>query len=478
MTVHSRQFLLGPEPRQVRPDWLTRQLSNGLHLSHCPTLPVVATSHGLVLGDAIDTDSPEGDPDSWSGRWVCIDGDTLRVDTGGLLGCFLRVTDMGQWVSSSLEILRVLDPQVPPHQDRLERNWRVMDWYPPPHSALEGISRLLPSQVLDLSTGQTRRVDVPLPHAFADGDEATLIARVRARLTAAIRGASALAAQDGGRVWIGLTGGRDSRVVLAAAAEAGIEAMTYTFIRPQTVQGDRDLPPRLARAVGYEHVQIPMDVVDPARAAEFDEHTSGGFDGGPRLQYSSGGWDRVEASAVALEGGCFEMARCYYYDRLPREVGGSPGEAAKAILERFPTQRPDGVRAWTEWAFADGIDAVGGIDTGLDWRDRFYLEQRVGGWLSAGLQGFDISGRRQVHIANERNVLADLLSFPQSQRRSGAHEAALVEQMAPDLTAFPYNPDARSKGQGGGKTRGGSRPQGSRSGGSRSSGLLSRFRRG
>jgi hypothetical protein len=476
--VHTRQFLLGPEPREVRPDWLTRPVSDGLHLSHCPTLPVAATPHGLVVGDAIATVSPDGGPDTWSGRWIVIDDGALRLDTGGLLGCFTRVTDAGQWVSSSLEILRRLDPELTRHEDRLERNWRIMDWYPPPHSAVEGIARLLPSQALDVLTGEVRRVDLPLPNAVADAeadaeaDQAASIERVRSRLVRAIRGASALAAQDGGRVWIGLTGGRDSRVVLAAAAAAGIEAMTYTFIREQTSQGDRDLPPKLAASVGFQHVRIPLDVVDPARAAEFDEHTGGGFTGGPQLQYSTGGWDRVEASAVALEGGCFEMARCYYYDRLPRDLGVSAAKAADAILERFPTQRPDGVRAWAEWAFADGTEA------GLDWRDRFYLEQRVGGWLSSGLQGFDISGRRQVHIANERSVLADLLSFPQPQRRRSAHEAALVQQMAPDLAAFPYNPDAKSKGQGGDTSTGDSRGKGSGSGQSRRSGLLSRFRRG
>lgn len=483
MPVHSRQYLIGPEAREVRPDWRTRQVADGIVLSHAPELPVEATPHGLVLGDRLPTTEPDAGPDTWSGRWILLDGGTLRMDTGGLLACFMRTTPAGHWASSSLELLRTLEPELVRSDDRLTRDWRRMDWYPPPHSAIDGIERLLPSQRLDLASGRRRRTALPGPAADAELD--VLVGRVADRLTMAIRAAADLAAAGGGRLWIGLTGGHDSRVVLASAVAAGLDVMTYTFIRPQTVQGDRDLPPRLADAAGYEHVTIPLEVVDPGRAAEFDEHTAGGFTGGPQLQYSTGGWERVEASAVALEGGCFEVARGYYYDRLPREHGG-PEAAADAILERFPSARPEGVRAWTRWALeADGEGSADPAseapDRLLDWRDRFYLEQRVGGWLSAGLQGFDLSGRRQVHIANERGLLGDLLAVPQPLRRQGMHEAALVERLAPELASFPVNPDAGKGGDGRGRRSEGAgraaRRPGEAGAGGRAVGILARLRR-
>lgn len=469
--VHSRQYLIGPEPREVRPDWLTRELPDGLILSACPTLPVTETPHGLLLGDAVATVTPDGGPDTWGGRWVLITDGELRLDSGGLLSCFMRTTPTGQWTSSSLEILRTLEPELPGHDDRLTRNWRVMDWYPPPHAAIGGVSRLMVSQALALSTGAVRRVELPSPGVDVDPDAA--IERVSSRLIQAVRGASELARQGGGRVWIGLTGGRDSRVVLAAAAAAGIEAMTYTFIRPETVQGDRDLPSKLAATVGYDNVHIPLEVVDPVRAAEFDEHTCGGYAGGPQLQYTTGGWAQVEDTAVALEGSGLELFRCFYFERLPRDFGTTPAGAAEAMLSKFPSPRPDAIHAWAEWAFP------GGRSEGMDWRDRIYLEQRIGGWLSAGLQGFDISGRRMVHIANDRSVISDMLSFPVPQRTDSVHTAALVRHMAPDLAAFPYNPGTRPKGKRGGKDKRPSTATASPdSSTARAKGLLSRFRRG
>jgi hypothetical protein len=187
-------------------------------------------------------------------------------------------------------------------------------------------------------------------------------------------------------------------------------------------------------AAGFEHVFIPLDNVDPERAAEFDEHTAASYAGGARLQYSSGAWDQADPADIALEGGCFEVARCYYYDRLPRDMGATTDETSDIIIERFPTQRPNGVRDWVAW-----LDGPGRQD-GIDWRDRFYLDQRCGGWLSAGLQGFDISGRRQVFLGNDHGLLADLLSADVASRRTSAPQAEIVARLAPALADMPFNP--------------------------------------
>ncbi|MFV2064588.1 MAG: hypothetical protein ACC726_13925, partial [Chloroflexota bacterium] len=383
MPIHLRQFVIGPEPKQVQPDWRSRQLPSGLFLSHCPTLPIADTPFGTVLGDWIPMDDGGG-PSSWAGRWLLLTATQLRLDTCGLLGCSYRDIDTTRWISSSPEILRALEPELPMHDDRLERDWRVMDWYPPPASAIKGIARLLPSQALSLPGGAL--VPVALPTGQAETDYETVLQRSQQRLVTAMRHTAALAAESGGRVWIGLTGGHDSRTLVAAALAAGIEAVTYTFIRPQTSSGDREMPPLLAKAAGFEYVAIPLDGLDRDRTAEFDRHTAASYVGGAWLQHGTRAWEHTESAAVVLEGGCFEVARCYYWPRLPTQMGETPEEATATILKRFPSQRPEGVRGWVDW-----VRGAGRQDE-LEWRDRFFLEQRCGGWLSAGLQGFDLSG--------------------------------------------------------------------------------------
>ncbi len=437
MAVHLRQFLIGPEPGLVRADWLSRALPSGLYLSHCPTLPIEETAHGTVLGDAIDTDA-SGGPDSWAGRWILLGDERLRLDTCGVLACHYRVVDSRRWISSSPEILRTIEPELPMHEDRLERGRQLMDWYPPPHSAIEGIGRVLPSQTMSLADGSM--LPVTLPAGDLSADHEAVLRRSQERLVTAIRNTSALAAKAGGRIWIGLTAGIDSRTLLAAAVVGEVEVMTYTFIRDKTPKGDRELPRVLAAAAGFEHLEIPLDVIDADRADEFDRHTAASFPGGARLQYAAGGWDRVEASAIALEGGVFEVARGNYYYRLPREMGSSAIETTEIILKRFPSQRPAGVRAWVDWVRGPGQQQD------LDWRDRFYLEQRVGGALSSGVQGFDITGQRMVYLANCPVLLGDLLGAPEEPRWESLYEHELVERMAPALSVYPYNPGS-TKGE-------------------------------
>jgi hypothetical protein len=279
-----------------------------------------------------------------------------------------------------------------------------------------------------------------------DADAA--LERIRARLKGALEQSAELAARAGGPLWLGLTGGRDSRVILATAVDAGIDVVTYTFIRAETSPADRELPPRLAAAVGQRHVAIELGDVDHDREAAFDRHTARGYVGGPRTQFSRGGWEAREPGTIALEGGCFEIGRAYYYDRLPRRRPATPSAMADTVLAAFPTGDAAGVLAWAEWVADDR-------DDDLDWRDRFYLEQRLGGWLSAGLQGFDLTGLTMLHLANERGVMTDLLGFSTAERRASLHEERLVARMAPPLAAIPYGPDGHARKDASGSTAGG-----------------------
>ena len=86
-----------------------------------------------------------------------------------------------------------------------------------------------------------------------------------------------------------------------------------------------------------------------------------------------------------------------------------------------------------------------GHQDGLEWRDRFYLEQRAGGWISAGRQGFDLTGRRMVLPANCFALLSDALSLPAPLRARAVLEEAFVRHLAPDLANHPYNPGSKKE---------------------------------
>ncbi len=380
------------------------EIGPGLWLSHCPRLSVVIRPQGVLIGTAIPTDERD-DPASWAGRWVLITGDDLRPDACGMLGVF----HSAGWASSSPALLE--GKREPP----LSREAGAMNWYPPPRSGKVGVARLLPSQVLDLRTG--RVVHQPLLTTPSGPPEDRLITAL-GRLS--------------GPLWLPLTGGLDSRTLLAASVAAGVEATTFTFVGDHTPLGDRDLPPLLAASVGYQHRTIAWQPEDPARLAAFETETAGHSIDGALRQVPRGLWDHIPEDATVLGGGCFETGRLYYHRKLPKDAGDAASMAA-LILSRRPGDAV-GIGEWTRWVEAHPEP--------MDWRDRLYMEQRIGGWLSSDAQGIDSTGRQVIHLANCTAFLSEVLDIPVEDRVGGAHQLAMIERLAPVLAGFPVNPKA------------------------------------
>ncbi len=289
-----------------------------------------------------------------------------------------------------------------------------MGWYPPPSSGRTGVRRLLPSQELVLADGSVTRRPL-LPSAAADPAE---------RLVATVQGLPE------GPIQVALTGGIDSRTVLAAVIASGRPFAAFTFVSEQTPVGDRELPPRLADVVRAEYRRIPFGALDAEALAAFDAHTAGHCIDGPREQVAHRLWDALPAEGTVLGGACFGLTRAYYQSRVT-DAPPTADAMTDAVLARW-ADRPEGVRAWAAWAADDPGD--------LEWHDRFFLEQRLAGWLSSNAQGIDLTGRRQVHLANDGPMLRGLFARPIAERTTGEHQRAIIRRLAPALDAFPVNP--------------------------------------
>ena len=101
-----------------------------------------------------------------------------------------------------------------------------------PHTLFRGLSQLEAGEVLVWRRGDAathrRRYFAYWPDRFADADEATLAARLAAVTDRAI--ARVIAGADGAPVWVALSAGLDSRLILAKLVEQGcpnLVAFTY-----------------------------------------------------------------------------------------------------------------------------------------------------------------------------------------------------------------------------------------------------------
>jgi hypothetical protein len=321
-----------------------------------------------------------------------------------LLGVFYRQVENDRWISSSPELLRRIPPELDAPTRRLQWAVEGNEWFEPPHSGVASVRRLLPSQRLPLTQGTI--VPKPLLPASEAVDP---IADAEHRLRRVV---SELA--ERGPLWVSLTGGRDSRLVLAACVAEGLEPVTFTFDRGPGAEyplspGDRRLPPRLADLAGLEHRLLRPKRYDHEAVALFDRHCCFHCVGGDRYEAAHGQWDQIPRDAIVLGGNVFEAGRAYY--RL---------------------HQPQAPREWSRWARATPHE--------LDRGDRLYIEQRMAGWLSSAEQAGDVTGRARIYPANCGRLLSTILTLPEDVRARGAHQTELIERMAPRLSRLPFNP--------------------------------------
>ena len=192
---------------------------------------------------------------------------------------------------------------------------------------------------------------------------------------------------------------------------------------------ERSLPPRLAAAVGVRHVAITRGEARPEIESLFDEHCARHSVEANRDWLARGSLPWNVGNVGVLPGNIFEVGHCEYYDYLPAALAECD-LLANVVTAHDPPERV-GIRDWARW--------IERHPEPLDWRDRFYLEQRLAGWLSSSAQAGDVAGPEMVWIANSRRFITELLQFGELERRKGYHQHSVLKALSPELARFPVN---------------------------------------
>lgn len=434
LELHRRQFLVNGGDRGPA-GWRTFSLEDALWLHAHPDLPVRSVrdrdgSSWTLLGWPVPArdatgivESLQATPgrevwrlsDGWAGRWVLVGRGRLGLDAAGMLGVLFNPQQ--RTAGSSPALIPSRGPTYAiRHSDR-------MNWYPGPGSGRLALRRLLPSQQLDLSrwTPVSRPLLSPVP---ARTYEATLD-ELQTVLTRTVQGMAAL-----GEVMVPLSAGHDSRLILGLLWAAGTRPPTFTMDRrPEMSRADRSLPERIARRLGVPHRWIPRPAayVHPEAIDLYREQSAGHAIEQDRLYLAHGQLDQVTDGHVLLTGGAFEIAR-RHYRRLPAH----DGLRALGAFAPLPPQARQSLREYFAWTDAHPEP--------IDWRDRFYWEQRIGAWHSAGAQAMDMAPGLRLSPANCRHTLSLLLGIPEARRIVSGHHVDLVARLAPALADLPFNP--------------------------------------
>lgn len=453
---HRRQFVAGPEPVRVFPDWLVARVGS-TWLSHCPELPVHhvrdrSGSDWALLGNVVECSGGERAPparlaeleaeapetDGWAGRWVLIGRDHVTPDAAALLQCLHGADRRGRtWVSSSPRLIadRIHpDGEPPRHDSRRLRYESGISWTPPPRTAIAGVRRLLPSQVLDLRSGARPARSILGAHAGRSGDD---LDRLAETLVGAVE---ALATATDGPIHLGLSAGFDSRVVLAAAIASGVEVDVFTRMTPRMSTADREIPAELLRAAGMPHALLRAEGPSEERRRAGEVHAPSTLSSGDAQLFRSG--TRGGLSGTLIGGWCLGG---WHAEGWP-----APRFGSVAIPERIApidTTSRTIARVWGESADSPVVEDIAewlawvleAPEPGLDWRDRFAIEQRLAGWLAAKEQLYDLEDVVRIPVANSAVVYSCLAGLADA-KRGGAHKVEIVRRLAPQLAELPYNP--------------------------------------
>lgn len=443
--MHKMQYLIGTGAAPVNADWQTVKINAGFLLMHCSELRVeqAVDADGIswwLMGIAVHSDRLSEDPltvikkartseikehyKTWNGRWLLIGNDEIHLDCSGLIGCFYTLVNGRKWVSGSLALLQEIEGLVP--RPEVLKHRRGVEWYPLPLSRFEGVYKLLPSQTLNLQTFQP--VYRPLPKPIPELSYPEVLDRIQDRFITSLSNLY----QTRKRILLPLTSGYDSRLIAAACHTAKISFATYTQDHKHLTLTDFDLPPKIARALQVKHQYIKKGPFSAEKERLYTAHTAGNIDDADKEMFTHGQWDHFGKGDLILRGGVFGVAKCFGYNWFdpPMEI------ASLRKRYRLPHDEDNfyiqALKEWMKWVEHTPTE-------GLDWRDRFYLEQRVGGWLSAIEQSLDLRGTERFYIINSHEIISLFYSIPEAKRRTSQAHIDLIERMVPALLQYAFN---------------------------------------
>jgi hypothetical protein len=370
----------------------------------------------------------QGDLD---GRFCAVrcDGESLDVvtDPMGAYPVYETFAGGARWVSNNAELLRELRGDGSLAGDVLAS---VLGggWSLDGNPAWEGVRRV---------GGASAIAPERLAGLFGRGFDADRAAEL---LVASVR---ALADWPGRPSVVPVTGGRDSRLVLAAAMRAGVEFEANTG-------GDGSAPDvrigrRLAELAGVRHSLIADDPhgsvwSDWRRGARLLAASQGGA---ATLADAAGFPMGPRAGPLPLwhsgQGG--EIARAYYgtgdgldrdglVERLTRAfLGRRPGRA-DVLADGARVSVRDRIAAWVDEQLAAGVAPS-------DVPDAFYLTRRMGAWAGPTHGAVEYVRDTTSPLWSAR-LLPDLLGLPAPERARHMFHLRVLERLAPRLVDVPF----------------------------------------
>jgi len=304
-------------------------------------------------------------------------------------------------------------------------------------SGWRGVHQLEQGAVLQADASGIRVQADPLTLPAARGFDPDLLAEGLAQAKAAI----GMALGEGEILDLPITGGKDSRVVLAIALAAGFRDRLSLFTRGYAGHPDAVVGAAIAERIGVPHRRepplgsdLPADLGPQAFMARLRTiafQTDGGM----------GGWDNVLAYEIGREtivSGHFGEVLKAYAKRMP----DGPLDPAGMVRLQAPFDPMEVLRAAARERLTamlrrqmDEARNAGAKEADLP--DLFYWRNRVPNWLG-GIRGVKSFERQPVLPLGVPALMRLAFTMTADERKIELAHYRLIEMAAPELLDLPF----------------------------------------
>jgi Asparagine synthase len=437
-----RQWIVGAGVAILNPAWQSMDLTSGHTLIYHPDLRVSTRRDGdrqiVVLGTAIHTAASCTPPLSvidkldresivlWllrlAGRYAVLFSEGrnlyLYTDPAGMMGVFHT---SAKAASTPRLLLRREDQEV---RDTAIRQELEENFFPGTMCAHSGVNALMANHELHLNSGVAQRFWSPAPCQTGERPPIQELCELLERIVIGLR--------SSGQLLVSLTGGKDSRVVLAAVRAFAAEVRFFTILTPRSNDNDARYSSQLAVKFRLRHEVVRSQSPPEWVTSAYDEIGGGMLHA--RTRHELDGVRRIASS------GCVH-------------VGGFGGEVLRAQL--WPSRRPKRADTMTLTRQAFSCAAPSVVDAVDQWRrsvhldtfpptvfDLFEFEQRSG--RSAGIvEACSSLFHETVLPFNSRELFQLIQRVPLAMRYAGTLNAALIRTMWPQLLEVPFTQSGR-----------------------------------
>lgn len=451
MRIHNRQFVISRTMVKVPEDWLSEPFRSGYLLSYCPFARVSRChdadgSLWLLIGNASscaqDLESPESiiarlstsdvreASSFWAGRWCLAGEELILTDATNLIG--LVYDDSREIIASSVSLLNELLTGRLELPNELLKEGYYHNWYLLPLTGYAGIRKLLPQQIFTLQLPKSTRWEIKYRAYHQDYSKQSYETTYEALKDSLENEMRFLAEKKNAHLHIALSGGYDSRLILALAMTVGCEFSCYTHVFATMKLSDYSIPPQIST----HHRYIAAKKEDNQRKQRFDLQNGLHARDMDRLLFSRGQWDGFETDDYCIRGGVLELAghsSAHLYDRVV-ELGFEDIDA-RLFNYALKDYRHFQIDSLTELFRVQQKHPL----TGFDFHKNYYLNQRIAGWLSYIETGLDLIKGTSYHLGNSIYQINLMNSLPERVKKVKGFHLDYIYRNQPGLLTQPFN---------------------------------------